>query len=87
MLKIQRSSNGRVIFTLIGRMQAERVAELEELLQSEAGTRQIVLDLKDLTLVDREAVRFFERCEKRGIKLENCPAYIREWTTRERRGS
>jgi anti-anti-sigma regulatory factor len=87
MLKIQRSSNGRVIFTLIGRMQAERVAELEELLQSEAGTRQIVLDLKDLTLVDREAVRFFERCEKRGIKLENCPAYIREWITRERRGS
>jgi anti-anti-sigma regulatory factor len=87
MLKIQRSSNGQVIFTLIGRMQAERVAELEQLLKSEAGTRQIVLDLKDLTLVDREAVRFLERCEKRGIKLENCSAYIREWVTRERRGS
>jgi anti-anti-sigma regulatory factor len=87
MLKIQRSSNGQVIFTLIGRMQAERVAELEELLKSEAGTRQIVLDLKDLTLVDREAVRFLERCEMRGIKLENCAAYIREWITRERRGS
>jgi anti-anti-sigma regulatory factor len=87
MLKIQRSSNRQVIFTLIGRMQAERVAELEELLKSEADTRQIVLDLKDLTLVDREAVRFFEGCEKRGVKLENCPAYIREWVTRERRGS
>ena len=86
MLKILRSSNGQVIFTLIGRMQAERVAELEELLKSEAGARQIVLDLKDLTLADRDAVRFFERCEKRGIKLENCPAYIREWITRERGG-
>ena len=84
MLKILRSSNGQVIFTLIGRVQAERVAELEELLKSEAGARQIVLDLKDLTLVDRDAVRFLERCEEDGIKLKNCPAYIREWITRER---
>jgi anti-anti-sigma regulatory factor len=87
MLKILRSSNGQVIFTLIGRMQAERVAELEELLKSEAGARQIVLDLKDLTLADRDAVRFFERCEENSIKLKNCPAYIREWITRQRGGS
>jgi anti-anti-sigma regulatory factor len=87
MLKILRSSNGQVIFTLIGRMQAERVAELEELLKSEAGARQVVLDLKDLTLADRDAVRFFERCEENGIKLKNCPAYIREWITRQRGGS
>jgi anti-anti-sigma regulatory factor len=86
MLKIGRSSNGQVVFRIIGRMQAEGVADLEELLKSEHGARQIVLDLKDLTLVDRDAVRFFERCEMRGIKLENCPAYIREWITRERGG-
>src|SRR5258708_6000069 len=56
MLKIQRSSNGQVIFTLSGRMNAEHVAEMEALFRSEAGTGQIVLDLKDLTLVDRDAV-------------------------------
>ncbi len=84
MLKIQRSSNGEVIFTLAGRMDAEQVAEMEALLGSEASTREIVLDLKDLTLVDRDAVRFLERCEADRIKLKNCPAYIREWITRER---
>ncbi len=84
MLKIQRSSNGEVIFTLAGRMDAEQVAEMEALLGSEASTRKIVLDLKDLTLVDRDAVRFLERCEADSIKLKNCPAYIREWITRER---
>ncbi len=84
MLKIQRSSNGEVIFTLAGRMDAEQVAEMEALLGSEASTREIVLDLKDLTLVDRDAVRFLERCEADSIKLKNCPAYIREWITRER---
>ncbi len=87
MLKIQRSSNGQVIFTLSGRMNAEHVAEMEALFRSEAGTRKIVLDLKDLTLADRDAVRFLERCEADGIKLKNCPAYIREWITRERGGS
>ena len=58
MLKIQRSSNGQVIFALTGRMNAERVAELKALFSSETGTRQIVLDLTDLTLVDLDAVRF-----------------------------
>jgi anti-anti-sigma regulatory factor len=86
MLKIQRSSNGQVVFRIIGRMEAERVAELEALLESETGTQEIVLDLKDLTLVDRDAVRFFERCEEDGITLKNCPTYIREWITREREG-
>ena len=82
MLKIQRSSNGQIIFTLIGRMKAERVAELKALLKSETGTQQIVLDLKDLTLVDRDAVRFLENCEADGIKIKNCPAYVREWMER-----
>ena len=84
MLKIQRSSNGQVVFTLIGRMKAEHVAELKALFKSEAGTRQIVLDLKDLTLVDRDAVRFLESCEADGIKIKNCPAYVREWMEREK---
>jgi hypothetical protein len=86
MLKIQRSSNGEVIFRLAGRLNEEHVAEMETLLRSEA-TREIVLDLKDLTLVDREAVRFLERCEAASIKVKNCPAYIREWIRRERGAS
>jgi anti-anti-sigma regulatory factor len=84
MLKITRAANGEVVWTLSGRMDAENVIELKSLLKSEAEGRRIVLDLKDLTLVDREAVRFLERCETDSIKLKNCPAYIREWITRER---
>ena len=86
MLKIQRVSNSRVVFTLSGRMDAENVAELKELIESEARGRRIVLELSDLTLVDRDAVKFLERCETDSIKLENCPAYIREWIAREREG-
>lgn len=86
MLKIQRVTNGQVVFTVSGRMDAENVAELKELIEAEARDRRIVLDLKDLTLVDRDAVRFLESCDTGSIKLKNCPAYIREWIARERDG-
>ena len=84
MFKIERSSNGEMTFRLAGRLNEEQVAEMDALLRSEAATREIVLDLKDLNLVDRDAVRFLERCESASIKLKNCPAYIREWIRRER---
>jgi hypothetical protein len=87
MLKIQRSANGEIVFKLIGRMDTEHVNELQKLFKTESHDRPILLDLTDLTLVDADAVRFLDRCETGGIKLRNCPAYIREWITRQRQGS
>jgi anti-anti-sigma regulatory factor len=84
MLKITRSANGEVIFTVSGRMDAENLAELERLVGSEANGCRITLDLKDLTLADQDAISFLERCEAGNIQLKNCPAYIREWITRGR---
>jgi len=85
MLKIQRSSNGQVVIKLSGRMDAENIGELETLLRKEADGRRIVLDLRDLTLVDQDGVNFLKRCEEDNITLKNCPAYIREWITRGRK--
>jgi anti-anti-sigma regulatory factor len=87
MLRIQRATNGETVFKLAGRMDVENVKELKEVFQAEAKGRPVVLDLRDLVLVDRAAVKFLERCEADSIKLRNCPAYIREWITREREGS
>jgi len=47
----------------------------------------VVLDLKDIKLVNRDAVKFLAHCEADGARLKNCPAYIREWIARERDGS
>jgi anti-anti-sigma regulatory factor len=87
MLKIQRKTNGRVIFTLSGRIEAEDIDELHRLLELEEPGGQIALDLKDVTLVDREAVKFLADCEAGSIKLENCPPYVREWIWRESGGT
>ena len=88
MLRIQRSENGEVVFTLSGRMDEEEpIAELETLINSETNGRRIVLDLKDLTLVNENAITFLERCEANSITMKNCPAYVREWINAQRRQS
>jgi hypothetical protein len=85
MLRIQRTVNGdETVLKLSGRMDVENVAELEALFASEPKGRSVTLDLVDLTLASREAVRFLERSESDSIKLVNCPLYIREWILRER---
>ena len=62
-------------------MKAEEVAELKALFATDY--RNIVLDLRDLRLADRDAVGFLRDCEAKGTKFENCPAYVREWMDRE----
>jgi anti-anti-sigma regulatory factor len=66
---------------LIGRMQAEHLAELKTQIK-ESGSR-IVLDLEELNLVDVEAVRFLGSCEVAGVTLVNCSPYIRDWIGKE----
>jgi len=82
MLRIQRSANGRVVFKLSGRIEAEDVMELRGLLALETAGQQLVLDLRDVTLVNQDAVTFLRSCEADSVKLENCPAYIRAWIDR-----
>jgi hypothetical protein len=84
MLKIQRAANEHVVFTLSGRIEAEDVGELEKLFELETEGRHLVLDLKDVTLVNQDAIRFLALCEADNITLKNCPAYIREWIEKER---
>ena len=84
MLRIQRSNDRGVVFSLSGRIQIEDVAELQRILDLEAVEQSIALDLRDITIVDRDALHFLARCEAGGIKLENTPAYVRDWLATER---
>jgi anti-anti-sigma regulatory factor len=84
MLRIQRSSDQEIVFSLSGRIEMEDVEELRRLLSLEEAGKGIVLDLQDITLVDRDAVKFLAGWEADMIKLENCPAYIRNWIDTER---
>lgn len=79
MLKIQRTTNGEVVFVLTGRLQGDTLGELCGLLALESPTRALALELKDLVLVDSDAVGFLRKCVQKGIELRNCPKFIRTW--------
>ena len=73
---------GVVILCISGRITEQDVDMLRDLLEQE--TSAVAFDLKDVLLVDREAVKFLARRESKAVELRNCPAYIREWIKRER---
>jgi anti-anti-sigma regulatory factor len=76
----------RVVLTLTGRIQADQIAELQRLLERQVPGHKRVVDLREVNLVDRDAVRFLGEIEKQGARLRNCSAFIREWISRERNG-
>lgn len=84
-LRIQKSiEEERVIFHLAGRIRADHLPGLRALLRSEVCGSNLVLDLKEVKLVDREVVRFLSQSEAKGTSLRNCSAFIREWILQER---
>ena len=84
-LMIKISRNGRcTAFTLIGRIDAKQVVELQTLFDAVENGEGIVVDLKEVQLVDPYGVRFLAGCEENGAQLKNCPEYIREWIEKAR---
>jgi hypothetical protein len=65
-------------------MDGEHVARLQDLLALE-GQARIVLDLRDVTLVDRQAVQYLASADASGVRIVNCPDYVRRWIVGEKR--
>ncbi len=84
MLKIHRCTSDSVVFRLSGRIESDDVCELRRLIALEKAGSSVVLDLENVTLVDRDGVVFLAQCPGDGVSLQNCPAYIREWLQKER---
>jgi hypothetical protein len=64
-----------------GRLVSE---DLEVVCTALDGRRVVAIELSEVELVDRGAVRLLAQAEAEGIELRSCPAYIREWITNER---
>jgi anti-anti-sigma regulatory factor len=82
--RIHRSSTpDAVVLALSGDIDREHAARLQQFLSSDPG-RRLILDLQNVTLVDRAAVEFLVGAEATGIRLVNCPEYVRTWIAAER---
>ena len=70
-----------VVLRISGRIASEDLDVLRTALEE---GRVVALDLTEVELADRDAVTFLACSERSSIELRHCPAYIREWVTRER---
>ena len=85
MLRITRvTKTGTPTLIVSGRIGAAQLPDLRHTVEAEQA-QEVVLDLREVTLVDVEVVQFFLRCEQQGIRIAHCPAYVREWMAREKR--
>jgi hypothetical protein len=83
--RIETTPRGKfTVFILSGRIESQAIDELRRLLELHSDRRDIVLDLKDVSLIGRDVMAFLAGCEADGVKLENCTPYIREWMEREK---
>jgi len=70
------------VLHISGRLASEQLEVLRAAIKDQRG--DVAIDLRDVGLIDGDAVRFLETIEVDGAVLRNCPAYIREWVNRER---
>ena len=78
------STEQGVVLHISGRIATESLEVVRTALD---GRRVAAIDLAEVELVDGEAVKLLAQTEAEGIELRNCPAYIREWITKERGSS
>jgi hypothetical protein len=79
---VRRTEDGATILKLSGRIRSEDLAEIRS--QMDMPVTCVAFDLKEVTLVDPDSVRFLGLCESEGARLLNCVPYIREWILRQR---
>ena len=86
MLKITLLQDGEesLKIRLSGQFTEEYLAEIDCLLGLKpTGCSAVLLDLADVTFVDRAAMLFLCSAKARNIGIENCPSYVNRWIDQE----
>ncbi len=79
-----RNQAGGLTLALEGKVDAGAVAEIARRIKDGRQHRgRVVLDLGEVTLMDRTAMRFVAGQLRSGVELRNCPVYIKDWISRE----
>ena len=83
-LRIERRRSGdTLIVQLIGEFDVEHLDEVKA--QFNDALCPVVVDIRELTLISVEGIRFLNACHDRGMPIINASGYITEWMTLEGR--
>ncbi len=68
---------------LAGKMNVNALGELRRQLdEARNSSKQVVLDMSEVTLVDRYSVEFLVAQANDHVRLVNCPEYLERWIPR-----
>jgi ABC-type transporter Mla MlaB component len=71
-----------ITLLLNGKFDEDAIRDLESsILEARGAHQHVYIDLSEVTLVDRKAVRYLSEQANRNIELVNCPIYLRCWIT------
>src|SRR5260370_15621471 len=83
-LRIERRRSGDTLLVqLIGEFNVEHLDEVKAQVNDAACL--VVVDIRELTLISVEGIRFLNACHQHGMPIVNAANYIAEWMTLERR--
>jgi len=76
--------SGPVTVSLAGKCNGGALGELRRAIdRARRMHRQVVIDMGEVTLVDRPSLQFLAAQACDDVKLINCPEYIEPWISRE----
>jgi ABC-type transporter Mla MlaB component len=74
-----RATDGTTMLYLEGQVAGEWLAELRKCCEMVLLTRRrLIVDLTDVSFVDREAVSLFQELRVRGVAITNCTFFVAE---------
>lgn len=88
-VKVALRSNGQdptapITLAIAGKCNGGCLGELRRAIDKARRTqRQIVIDMSEVTLVDKTSLQFLAAQSRDHVTLINCPPYIQPWISRE----
>jgi ABC-type transporter Mla MlaB component len=84
---VSSTQSDSLTLAIAGNVSHEALPEIASLIDH--GRRdhdKVILDLSEVTLLDPAAAQFFAEQFRGGVRLVNCPVYIRRWIVRDPNG-
>ena len=83
-IDVRYGPDGGATVALAGKCNGTSLGEVRRAIErARRMQKHVIIDLEEVTLVDRPALQFFVAQERENITLINCPEYIQPWIYRE----
>jgi anti-anti-sigma regulatory factor len=81
---VSSTQSDSLILAIAGNVSQEALPEIALLIDhGRRDHERVILDLSEVTLIDPAAAQFFAEQFRGGVRLVNCPVYIRRWIARD----